>query len=149
MFCPGHPPGWSAVPAYPFGRSPSISLLVSPLVFFLALSCQQLVSLRCFPPTWIIFFKMLTDTWRILNYIQKILHYCASIQISVGMISTCKMFLLKMKWWGGGDIYMQNVSAQNEVMRWGWYLHAKCFCSKWSNEVGVISTCKMFLLKMK
>ena len=46
MFCPGHPPGWSAVPAYPFGSNPSISLLV----FFLALSCQQLLSLRCFLP---------------------------------------------------------------------------------------------------
>ena len=48
MFCPGHPPGWSAVPSYPFGRNPSISLLFSPFVFFLALSCQQLLSLRCF-----------------------------------------------------------------------------------------------------
>ena len=50
IFCPGHPLGWSAVPAYPFGRHPSISLLVSPLVFYLALSCQQLLSLRCFLP---------------------------------------------------------------------------------------------------
>ena len=50
MFCPGHPLGWSAVPAYPFGHNPSISLLVSLLVFFLALSCQQLLSLRCFLP---------------------------------------------------------------------------------------------------
>ena len=45
MFCPGHPPGWSAVPAYPFGRNPSISLLV----FFLALSYQQLLC-HCFLP---------------------------------------------------------------------------------------------------
>ena len=50
MFCPGHPPGWSAVPACPFGRNPSIFLLVYPLVFFLALSCQQLLSFRCFLP---------------------------------------------------------------------------------------------------
>ena len=50
MFCPGHPPGWSAVPAYPFGRNPSISLLVSPLAFSLALSCQQLVAFHCFLP---------------------------------------------------------------------------------------------------
>ena len=50
MFCPGHPPGWSSVPAYPFGRNPSISLLVYVLVFFLALSCRQLLSLRCFLP---------------------------------------------------------------------------------------------------
>ena len=43
MFYPVHPPVWSAVPACPFGRSPPISLLV----FFLALSCQQLLSLLC------------------------------------------------------------------------------------------------------
>ena len=56
MFCPGHPLGWSAVPAYPFGCNPSISLLVSPLVFYLALSCQQLFSLHCFllPEDWIL-----------------------------------------------------------------------------------------------
>ena len=33
MFCPGHPPVWSTVPACPFGRHPSISLLVSLMVF--------------------------------------------------------------------------------------------------------------------
>jgi len=49
MFCHVHPPGWSSVPAYPFGRHPSISLLVSPLAFFLALSCHQLLSLRFLP----------------------------------------------------------------------------------------------------
>ena len=38
------------VPAYPFGRNPSISLLVSLLVFFLALSYQQFISLHCFLP---------------------------------------------------------------------------------------------------
>ena len=38
--------GVIAVPACPFGRNPSISLLVSLLVFFLALSCQQLLSLH-------------------------------------------------------------------------------------------------------
>ena len=47
-FYPAHPPGWSAVPACPFGRNQSISLLVSPLVFFRAQSCQQLLSLHCF-----------------------------------------------------------------------------------------------------
>ena len=46
MFCPGHPPGWSAVPACPFGCNPSTSLLV----FFLAPSYQQLLSLHCFLP---------------------------------------------------------------------------------------------------
>ena len=46
IFCPVHPPRRSAVHACPFGRNPSISLLVCPLVFFPSLPRHQLLSLH-------------------------------------------------------------------------------------------------------
>ena len=59
IFCPGHPPRQSAVPACSFDPNPSISLLV----FYLAVSYQRLLALHCFLP-----FSAYVNTSDLLSY---------------------------------------------------------------------------------